>query len=434
ARIDQDADVDNEGHARANTGDNVAIGNASDNDADNDQDARAGDGRRRDGDRIATNDAVTSNNSDGTAIIETGDATAFGNHSTTNVGQLADVDGEGRGGFARIDQDADVDNEGHARANTGDNVAIGNASDNDADNDQDARAGDGRRRDGDRIATNDAVTSNDSDGTATIETGDAHAVGNLSATDIEQVADVELDGGDCNRDCDRDRDCKRGCDRDCKRDCKRDWKKCDRGCDRGFGRGGFARIDQDADVDNEGRARANTGGNVAIGNASDNDADNDQRARARRGGIATNTGEASNDSDGTADVATGDAKAIGNLVGHRACQGDNTPSCPKVDLDLPDVPKVPDLCDKDEDKDNGQPPGDNGQPPVDNGRPPIPENPRLPVTPVVSGVTPVVSGVNGQQGEAAALAVTGVSVAVQIVFGLLLLAFGFFLRRKGQTA
>ncbi|MGI8758218.1 MAG: hypothetical protein ACR2K0_02825, partial [Acidimicrobiales bacterium] len=58
-------------------------------------------------------------------------------------------------------------------------------------------------------------------------------------------------------------------------------------------------------------------------------------------------------------------------------------------------------------------------PPVVN---PVPE---IPTMPVVEGF---------EKPAAQQLAVTGVSVAVQVLFGLLLLAFGLFLRRKGQTA
>ncbi len=148
-------------------------------------------------------------------------------------------------------------------------------------------------------AANNAEVSNDSDGTAIIETGDATAIGNQSNTEITQQGAAQGGGG-------------RG--------------------------GGDAEVDQSADVNNEGDADANTGGNSAIGNNSQNQATSNQDAAAAsgRGGAnvlgvsqddgrssdaaapgagatASNNATASNSSDGTADVATGDANAAGNV-------------------------------------------------------------------------------------------------------------------------
>jgi hypothetical protein len=66
---------------------------------------------------------------------------------------------------------------------------------------------------------------------------------------------------------------------------------------------------QDAEVTNVGVAAANSGGNVAVGNTSDNEATTTQDAT---GLVAANTAETSNSSTGTAVISTGDATAVGN--------------------------------------------------------------------------------------------------------------------------
>ena len=175
---DQDSDVDNSGLAIANTGFNLAVGNASDNRVRNEQRARSGDARD---DSVAVNIGGGGNNSDGTAGITTGDAWAAGNVSDTVVSQALWADGNG--GITVSDQDADVDNEGFGLANTGFNLAAGNVSDNRVRNFQRARTGDARD---DSVAVNIAGGGNDSDGSAWIATGDAFAVGNLSATTVCQ--------------------------------------------------------------------------------------------------------------------------------------------------------------------------------------------------------------------------------------------------------
>ncbi|HEV2070308.1 MAG TPA: hypothetical protein VGR26_10980 [Acidimicrobiales bacterium] len=128
----------------------------------------------------------------------------------------------------------------------------------------------------DNDADNDADLSNDSDGTAVIETGDATAVGNISNTEINQTANAAGGG-----------------------------------------------VDQDATVINEGSANANTGGNAAIGNNSLNVVKNRQSAAANFGrtttgtipgaSSASNSSSASNTSDGLAAIKTGDANAAGNV-------------------------------------------------------------------------------------------------------------------------
>ena len=128
----------------------------------------------------------------------------------------------------------------------------------------------------DNEARNDSDITNDSDGTAIIETGDANAVGNISNTEINQTANAAGGG-----------------------------------------------VDQDATVVNVGEANANTGGNTAIGNNSVNIVRNRQRAAALDGTTTTgtvpganhasNTSSASNTSNGTAAIQTGDADAVGNI-------------------------------------------------------------------------------------------------------------------------
>ena len=61
-----------------------------------------------------------------------------------------------------------------------------------------------------------------------------------------------------------------------------------------------------------GVALANTGGNFARGNDSDNDAGLLQQATTDGGGLANNNGSATNDSNGKATINTGDASATGN--------------------------------------------------------------------------------------------------------------------------
>ncbi|MDP8986775.1 MAG: clumping factor A, partial [Actinomycetota bacterium] len=61
-----------------------------------------------------------------------------------------------------------------------------------------------------------------------------------------------------------------------------------------------------------------------------------------------------------------------------------------------------------------------------------PEAPEVPEVEILAPVAPVV--VSAPAVKPAALAVTGVSVAVQVLFGLLLLALGALLRRRAHTA
>jgi hypothetical protein len=278
--LTQNAGVLNAGIARANTGGNIAVGNAS--------------GRARQGNGAvlnqiaatagttgggATNSGEATNTSDGKATISTGNASAMGNRSSTTVSQAAgsgDGDGDGMG-LSIITQAGGALNAGAALANTGGNRAAGNLSNSTAIvNPQTAQiTGFG----GVGFANNSGSATNTSDGTAWIVTGDATATGNESRTAIMQDADAE------------------------------------------FGDMGVNIQTQFAPVINVGTARANTGGNRALGNGSANTTTVTQTAveatvlpllGVNGLGIANNSAEGANSSNGTAGIHTGDAVARGN--------------------------------------------------------------------------------------------------------------------------
>jgi hypothetical protein len=242
----QDSNVTNAGAGFANSGGNVAIGNASTNVAACAQGALG---------VVANNSCQSGNTSNGTANITTGAATATGSEATTTTDQSHDA-GDDPGLLVGI-QSSDVTNVGVAASNTGGNVGIGNASTNVAVNAQGAAGG---------LASNTGSASNTSNGTANIVTGAATATGNASKTTTDQ----DITGGD---------------------------------------KAGLAIIVQDTDVLNLGAAVANSGGNVGIGNISTNVAANLQGAL---GLVANNNGSATNASNGSANIKTGAANAIGN--------------------------------------------------------------------------------------------------------------------------
>jgi hypothetical protein len=284
ATFDQTARVNNVGTGFANSGDNLAIGNDSDNFADNDQTTELREFDAGDliaGDVVASNIGSTSNTSDGSADITTGAAQGTGITSTTTIDQGANF-ANGDDGFALFDQRARVLNLGDGTAITGDNIALGNDTDNTADNDQTDRIREtdaGNLFVGDTVLSNIGETLNSSNGSASIATGDATAYGNYSTTGITQWA--------------------------------------------GFANGdaGFALPTQRARVDNVGDAFANSGDNLAIGNDSFNRARNRQRAGIRETGLGSavvddsvlsNIGSLTNASDGSADITTGNATAYAN--------------------------------------------------------------------------------------------------------------------------
>ncbi len=242
----QDAEVTNEGVGIANSGGNVAVGNASNNTAATGQVAAGG---------IASNNATSSNESNGSVEIETGDAKATGNQSETKVEQKADTDG-GPGVVVAV-QDTDVTNAGLGLANSGLNVGVGNVSDNTAVTGQLAVG---------LIASNNAETSNQSDGHVAIKTGDAEATGNSSKTGVLQEMHADPNAG-------------------------------------------VAIVWQESDVDNVGIGIANSGLNFGVGNGSTNTGVTLQGAI---GLLASNNASTKNQSNGGVVIETGDAKATGN--------------------------------------------------------------------------------------------------------------------------
>ena len=242
----QESEVTNTGVGVANSGGNTVVGNDSENTAAAGQVAAGG---------LASNQADVSNESNGTAAVKTGDATAVGNHSTTEVAQKKT--GNGGPGLSVVVQDTDVVNAGVGIANSGDNDATGNDSQNTAICGQLAVG---------FLASNSCDASNSSDGTAAIETGDATGIGNHSKTKVGQHADTG-DGA------------------------------------------GLAVVLQDSDVFNLGFGIANTGGNDATGNDSNNLG---VALQGAFGAFASNNANVKNSSNGKAFTKTGNATGIGN--------------------------------------------------------------------------------------------------------------------------
>ena len=303
--------VVNAGLAQANTGDNDAVGNTSSNFAGAGQEALVASDNSGGsttmtvlGPVTAANSADVAAASDGDATVHTGAALAVGNASTTHLDQTADGHAPG---LVLDTQVGVVANLGLADANTGRNFATGNGSSDDCEGgegqqgcgtfvSQTAHILSGNPFDlpnlglatfdmvvaGPATASNTASSSDPSDGSARINTGDAHAHGNVSSTSLAQVTDSNVPG-----------------------------------------LGGVIST-QVAGVANVGAAAANTGGNTADGNQSSNGAGVDQLAQIASGnflsfdmnvlGPATsaNSADADSTSDGTATVSTGDALATGN--------------------------------------------------------------------------------------------------------------------------
>jgi hypothetical protein len=131
---------------------------------------------------------------------------------------------------------------------------------------------------GQSIATNNGTVSNHSDGTATIDTGNATATGTRAATTTTQTLD--LSGGS---------------------------------------NSSFALADQNAPTNNVGRALGRSGLNFGAGNNTFNTALASRRAFPGNVGgssqsVATNSGGTSNDSNGTARILTGSATSTGTDV------------------------------------------------------------------------------------------------------------------------
>ncbi len=243
----------------------------------------AGDGNFNAEDVVASNTSENGNNSDGSASITTGAALAVGNDTTTVVNQTSDTNIAGTG-FALVDQALTVANLGASIANSGLNVAVGNASQNNANNTQVARiaeAGAGNLNVEDAVAANNATQWNQSDGSASITTGNAHGTGNRSSTFANQTADNDITKG---------------------------WNL----------------VDQGGLIVNLGLGVSNSGLNIALGNGSQNTNNGPQTARIREAGAgnlnidgdaaASNTQDLSNKSDGRASIETGCSCADGNIA------------------------------------------------------------------------------------------------------------------------
>jgi hypothetical protein len=295
--------VANAGFGAANSGLNVAVGNVSQNESDATQTMVVGASPGADtinaGILAASNNGTASNASDGTASITTGDASGVGNRSATSLTQIADGDVSGLGGSINT-QAAVVLNAGVGIGNSGLNGAIGNASGNDVElvqtNDVGTGAGDDTVTAGLLTASNSGTASNSSDGKATVSTGKAEGTGNASSTQLTQETNGDVSGI------------------------------------------GIALNTQVAGVANVGLGLANSGGNLALGNVSQNGVDGDPalvQSAAVLGGpgddtllaaqvISSNQGEATNASDGSATVRTGGAQAQGNVSSTNILQDPNS--------------------------------------------------------------------------------------------------------------
>ena len=258
--------VANVGLAVANTGNNQAIGNESNNLIEG-----LGGGNARQRARIASqtatpfsgvivgpataaNDLEANNVSDGEACVCTGDAVASGNISSTTL--LQDLELTVGTGALVVTEAGGVLNAGIGIASSGGNQATGNTSSNTAQLDQDTFINDallGLPVVGPQTSHNGAGVTNTSAGTALVGSGNATATGNESTTDFIQAATVNAD---------------------------------------------FAISNLTGGTANVGLGLANSGNNTGIGNDSTNLAVLDQTADGA--GVVSNQGELSNDSDGTA--------------------------------------------------------------------------------------------------------------------------------------
>ena len=297
----QTAGVTNSGSASANSGGNTAIGNGSTNSATVDSTG----GSLID---VPITLGAPTNTSGGAAAVTSGPATAVGNSSQTAVGQT-DSGNQVNTFLAGQRQAAGVTNAGSASANSGGNVAIGNASQNNAavNNTGGGLVGVGVALGG---------PTNNSTGVATVNSGAANAAGNVSSTQVGQASTQGGGGGVAVA----GRSVPSG------------------GAVAGVGGAGvgaapcgagrFGAI-QEVNVRNQGQAEANTGNNVAIGNASTNDASasNGQTVSGGLLGVGISIGGPVNNSTGTAVINTGPANAVGN---DSVTQVGQTEGCPQV--------------------------------------------------------------------------------------------------------
>src|SRR5205085_1312211 len=188
----------------------------------------------------------------------------------TNLNQTVDVNAVG--GFSLPDQTATVLNLGIGIANTGLNAAVGNASSSTSTTAQAASAAG---------ATDDAVASNfgdsttNSDGKASIATGNANSIGNDSSATTNIAQTVKTDGVNA------------------------------------------VLPDQTVNAFDIGIGFSNSGLNLAVGNISQNTATTTQTADVTTGGddtVASNFGEAIDPSSGSASITTGNANSVGSAA------------------------------------------------------------------------------------------------------------------------
>ncbi len=247
------------------------------------------------------------NNSDGTAVISSGPATAVGNSAQTGTGQST-ASGNQVTSFlvGQQHQSAGVANAGSASANTGGNTAIGNGSNNRATTTQEVSGGLLG------VGVNLGGPTNNSTGTAAINTGAANATGNSSDTTIGQTSQggARSGGGVVGL----------------------SPQVAGSG---GSGVGGAACSSgrptsvQNVNIRNQGQAQANTGDNVAIGNGSTNNASSTVGQTVSGGllGVGLTVGGPVNNSTGTAVINTGPASAVGN---ESTTQVGQVEGCPQV--------------------------------------------------------------------------------------------------------
>lgn len=281
----QGASVTNSGSASTNTGGNTAIGNASTNTAT----ATAPAGGLI---NVPVSLGAPTNTSEGNAAVTTGAASAVGNSAGTGVGQSNGSGNQVNSFLAGQNQSAGVINAGSAGANTGGNTAVGNGSQNTATATQGVSGG----------LLGVGVTlggpTNNSTGNATINSGTANAIGNNSGTTVGQAS---LQGGAGGPGA---------------------LVLPGVGAVSGLGGSGVGAAPcsagrfgsfQNVNVRNQGQAEANTGNNVAIGNASTNNAaTNAQTVSGGLLGVGITIGGPVNNSTGTAVINTGPATAVGN--------------------------------------------------------------------------------------------------------------------------
>ena len=249
------AGVSNTGEATANTGGNRCAGNLSVNTLGAEQVTQGG----LIGLGLTLGGPV--NYSTGSCEINTGSAAAVGNAAQTQVEQ-------GGGGFPFFfGPVAGVSNSGAAGANTGGNQCVGNASVNNLGGPQITQGG----LIGLGLTLGGPV--NYSDGSCTITTGDAAATGNTAQTFVSQW------GG-------------------------------------GHAGPGFPFFfGPTALVSNDGTGLANTGGNAAAGNLSQNNLGGPQQTFSPLLALGITAGGPTNFSDGSAFIGTGSAAATGNSSG-----------------------------------------------------------------------------------------------------------------------